>query len=76
MNPFRTRRMVAGQIPNRASISPLGAGIVPLEFKLRQLHQRRRRAAIRQLLIGAIWSAGLLSVAAFVIVLVAPAVQR
>ena len=68
--------MVAGQIPNRASISPLGAGVVPLEFKLRQLRQRRRRAAIRQLLIGAIWSAGLLSVAAFVIVLVAPAVQR
>lgn len=76
MNPFRTRRMVAGHIPNRASVTPLGVGIMPLEFRLRQLRQRRRRAAIRQLLVGACWSAGLLSVAAFVIALGVAAVQR
>jgi hypothetical protein len=69
MNPLRIRRQVEGQVRHRAGVSPLGVGVVPLEFKLRRLHQRRRRAAIRQLVISAFWGAGLLSIAAFLLAL-------
>jgi len=43
--------------------------VVPLEIKLRRLHQRRRRAAIRRLMKVAFWSAGALGVAASVLAL-------
>jgi hypothetical protein len=69
MNPLRIRRAVEGQVRDSARVSPLGVGVVPLEFKLRQLRQRRRRAAIRQVVIGAFWGAGLLSVGAFLLAL-------
>jgi len=42
---------------------------VSLEIRLRRLHQRRRRAAIRRVMKVVFWSAGALGVAAFVLVL-------
>ena len=40
-----------------------------LEVKLRRLHQRRRRAAMRRLMRIAFWSAGALGVAALMLAL-------
>ena len=47
--------------------SELPAGDLPLEYRLRRLHRRRRRAVIRRFIKGAFWSVGLLGAAAFVI---------
>jgi hypothetical protein len=51
-------------------------GSVSLEVRLRRIHQRRRRAVMRQLLKGAFWIAGLLCAATFVIALGFEATQR
>lgn len=69
MNPYRTKRAVEGHVPDQANVSSLGVRVVPLEFRLRQLRHRRRRAILRQLVIGACWSLGLVGVAAFAIAL-------
>jgi hypothetical protein len=42
-------------------------GDLPLEYRLRRLHRRRRRAVIHRVVTGAFWSAGLLAAAAFAI---------
>jgi len=74
MNPYRTRHAVEGHLPGREDVSSLR--VVPLEFKLRQLRRRRRRAVLRQLVIGACWGLGLLGVAAFAIALSMTAVHQ
>jgi fatty acid desaturase len=43
--------------------------VVPLEIRLRRLHQRRRRAAMRRLMRVAFWSAGAIGLAAFALAL-------
>jgi hypothetical protein len=56
--------MPASSRPGSVTEPPL-----PLEVRLRRLHQRRRRAAIRRLMRVAFWSAGAIGVAAFVLIL-------
>jgi hypothetical protein len=65
----------SGRHHERASTrTPVQAGNIAdspltLEVKLRRLHQRRRRAAMRRLMRIAFWSAGALGVAAFMLAL-------
>ena len=53
-----------------------GDRILPLELRLRQHHQRRRRAAIRRLIATVCWGVGLLGVVAFVLALSLGAAPR
>jgi hypothetical protein len=63
------RRSESARIPAPSRPGGVADHVVPLEVKLRRLHQRRRRAAIRRLVRVAFWSAGALGVTAFVLVL-------
>jgi fatty acid desaturase len=45
------------------------ASVVPLEIRLRRLHQRRRRAAMRRVMRVAFWFAGAVGLAAFALAL-------
>jgi hypothetical protein len=47
-----------------------------LEFRLRKLHQRRRRAIARQLVKAGLWGAGLLGAGVFVLAIGIEATQR
>jgi hypothetical protein len=53
-----------------------GDRILPLELRLRQHHQRRRRAAIRRLIATVCWGVGRLGVVAFVLALSLGAAPR
>jgi hypothetical protein len=49
---------------------------VSLEVRLRRFHQRRRRAVMRRMLKGALWIAGLLCAATFVLAMGLAVTQR
>ena len=63
------RRSDSVGMPAHDRAGSVADSIVPLEIKLRRLHQRRRRAAIRRLMKIAVWSAGAVGLAAFVLAL-------
>ena len=65
MDIRRTRPIVSGQ-----------DGSVSLEVRLRRIHKRRRRAVMRQLLMGAFWVAGFICAATFVLALGLAVTQR
>jgi hypothetical protein len=75
---MRAMRIVGGVDIRRHGTAggALPAGDLPLEYRLRRLHRRRRRAVIRRLIKGAFWSVGLLGAAVFVIGVSVEVAQR
>lgn len=63
------RRSDGVRMPAHELVGSVADSAVPLEIKLRRLHHRRRRAAIRRIMKIAIWSAGAVGLAAFVLAL-------
>ena len=64
------------RVDDAAARRELTQGSQPLELRLRQIHHRRRRAAMRRLVTAAFWGAGILAVGAFALALGLEAAQR
>jgi hypothetical protein len=63
-------------VSDRVPVTAVEDGSAPLNVRIRRLHQRRRRAVVRRLLKGAVWSAGLLGGVAFALAEGVGLVQR